>query len=508
MLEKISLQQRLTIFIEANFKLLKVGVFFAVVLLYVVTAYYSMGMYYADEHFQIVEFANYILGNNSVDDMAWEFGAKIRPTFQPVICYLLIKIFHAVTINNPYNIAFGLRLITGVISIISLLFFIKKTEKNFPRKTERLLYYLVTGFLGFLAFLNVRFSSETFSGMMLLWGAYLLFDHKIRSNYLIGVVFGVAFLFRFQTLFSFIGVLFWLLFIVKMPWIGLFKIIIGFSLVLFLGMLVDSWFYNEFVFVPYNYFYSNIIAGAASEFGVSPWYYYVKMILLKPIFFIGVPMSIAIFVFFYKAPRNVLTWIMVPFFLAHSFVGHKELRFLFPLANFVPFIILFSYRKYIVLLKEKLVLRYLILIIVFVNFAILLMYSSKPAGAGRLIPAEYLYDNYKTDSLLLIHEREDYSFVREDSEFSMKFYKQDNLETLSLPSLENLSEVINTSNKLKFLLISKGNLERYSNAIQREDWTLVVESMPLKIKHLNEIERLGVRIPHSQDFLLLFEYNK
>ena len=34
--------------------------------------------------------------------------------------------------------------------------------------------------------------------------------------------------------------------------------------------------------------------------------------------------------------RNVLVWIMVPFVLVHSVIGHKELRFLYPLIYLLP----------------------------------------------------------------------------------------------------------------------------------------------------------------------------
>jgi len=61
-----------------------------ITIIYCFTAYNSSGFHQPDEHFQIIEFANYKLGNTKPQDLSWEFKAEIRPTIQPALTYLII----------------------------------------------------------------------------------------------------------------------------------------------------------------------------------------------------------------------------------------------------------------------------------------------------------------------------------------------------------------------------------------------------------------------------------
>src|SRR5919206_4106439 len=58
---------------------------------HLVAAYFNAGYYHYDEHFQILEFANYKLGRVPAESLAWEFHEKIRPWFQPAMAYVLIR---------------------------------------------------------------------------------------------------------------------------------------------------------------------------------------------------------------------------------------------------------------------------------------------------------------------------------------------------------------------------------------------------------------------------------
>ncbi len=43
--------------------------------LHVLGAWFSAGWQHPDEHYQIIEFARYLLGEISSDGLPWEFGA-------------------------------------------------------------------------------------------------------------------------------------------------------------------------------------------------------------------------------------------------------------------------------------------------------------------------------------------------------------------------------------------------------------------------------------------------
>lgn len=61
-----------------------------IIILYLFSTINSNGFYHPDEHFQLIEFAGLKAGWNTSDDLAWEYGAQIRPTLQP---YLALGIF-------------------------------------------------------------------------------------------------------------------------------------------------------------------------------------------------------------------------------------------------------------------------------------------------------------------------------------------------------------------------------------------------------------------------------
>ena len=95
---------------------------------YFTTAYNSHGFYHADEQYQIIEFAGLKLGTHSANELAWEFKEQIRPTLQPAICFTFLKVFEIININNPYNQAFVLRILSALMALIAISFFVKNTE--------------------------------------------------------------------------------------------------------------------------------------------------------------------------------------------------------------------------------------------------------------------------------------------------------------------------------------------------------------------------------------------
>lgn len=508
--DKLKIQEKVERFLKNYYKELKSIIVLFMVVLYFFTAKNSNGFYYADEHFQIVEFANLKLGNNEVSDMAWEYEAKIRPAVQPVLCYFFIKGFSLFSINSPYDIAFGLRLITGAFSMFMLLFFIRRTEGLFLDLRYKIYYYFIGASLCYLAFMNVRFSSETWSGLLLVSCFLLMLDvEKGKGNfYSVGAVFGLAFLFRFQVAFSFFGIILWFLFMKKSRWVDLFKMLLTFFLIVMLGVVIDSLFYGAFVFTSLNYFYLGTDVDKASLFGVEPWYFYITNILTEPNMFIGLPTLVALVVFVVKKSKHFLTWMVVPFIFFHSLVPHKEIRFLFPLLNFIPFVLVTVLYESKIQFEKRWFVNLVIGLVVFVNLVFLILLASKPNGPGRLHHTKYIYDNYKKSQVRLLYQDKDYPFVKKDWELTMNFYKQKNLKTMMLEDISSLDSVVESSNSTTFLLINKKSLDEDTDVGDSEDWELVNESMPLKIKWVRFFENYGIKVPKSDLLLLLFRYKK
>src|SRR5690242_5224606 len=90
----------------------------AVVVSHAVAAWFNAGFLSADEHYQIIEFAQYKLGRQSAAALAWEFPAQMRPALQPWFAAMAIRLHHALGATSPFTIAFSLRLLSTIIATI------------------------------------------------------------------------------------------------------------------------------------------------------------------------------------------------------------------------------------------------------------------------------------------------------------------------------------------------------------------------------------------------------
>ena len=283
-------------------------VFIISLLIHLLTAYFSVGYHQPDEYFQVYEFAAWKLGFAPAAELPWEFGAQIRGTVQPLLVYAISQFLLVFNAFQPAWVALFFRTISalGAWWASILLYDIAKLNLA-TQKLDRFLL-LSSVFLWFLTYQSVRFSSENWSALFLIFGLYLLLKNKSKLNlaYLMaGVLFGISFLFRFQIAFALLGLGAWLLFIQKTTYRLLFNLIFGGILSLLLGLLIDRWFYGNWVFTPYNYFVSNILDGNAANFGVTPWYDYFWQIFLTAV----PPISIAILFLaawaMVKNPKNI-----------------------------------------------------------------------------------------------------------------------------------------------------------------------------------------------------------
>src|ERR1022692_3521309 len=69
--------------------------------LHLVIAWFSVGFYHFDEHFQILEFAGYKMGTIPASSLTWEFAAHLRSAFQPFIAFSVLKFLKTFAIAPP-----------------------------------------------------------------------------------------------------------------------------------------------------------------------------------------------------------------------------------------------------------------------------------------------------------------------------------------------------------------------------------------------------------------------
>ena len=138
--------------------------FLAGCVLYGVVAWFSMGYHHPDEHFQILEMANYKLGGTPAADLPWEFREQIRPGLQPALAYAVIGSLRALGLESPFGQTFVLRLLSGWLLWAIYWAWAKQLEPLFASNRGRkiLLPAMLLGWC--LPYLSVRFSSEKLGG--------------------------------------------------------------------------------------------------------------------------------------------------------------------------------------------------------------------------------------------------------------------------------------------------------------------------------------------------------
>lgn len=304
-------------------------------------AWCTIGYHHPDEHFQIWEFANYKLGRISASELPWEFAEQMRPGLQPFIAYCISLFSAHVGLKDPFVQVFLARLLCASAALWVYWSWSKWLARNLD--SERSLRWMRLGLLFFwlMPYLNVRFSSENTSAIAFFGGLLLLLKASENEKgqqgqwLLAGLFLALSFFFRYQIAFAGIGLGAWLFFQSRLKWKSWALLMVGALAGFMLGLGADYWLYGKWVLAPFNYFSSNIMEGKAAAFGVSPfWWYLTEMpIALVP------PLSVVLVVLFalglWSRPKHVLTWCVLPFIVAHSAIGHKEVRFLFPMA--MPF---------------------------------------------------------------------------------------------------------------------------------------------------------------------------
>jgi phosphatidylinositol glycan class B len=229
----------------------------------------------------------------------------------------------------------------------------------FQEERQRKAAVKTISLLGFLPYMLVRTSSEALSSSFSMIGFALLILGSVKEDgasfekrrypgktlFITGVLWGLAFEFRYQCAFLIAGFVFWMLFVSINKKDAVKCAAIQFSGIIFSMLLctaIDVWGYGAFIFAPWKYLEMNIFQNIAGIFGTMPFWGYFDLIVtgcrFKPAVILTILLTIGTLCAWVRYPRHPLTWGTFLFFIAHCLVGHKELRFLMNMA--VPSIIL------------------------------------------------------------------------------------------------------------------------------------------------------------------------
>lgn len=314
--------------------------------LHVLAFFYCTGYQHGDEHFQILEFAGYKLNLCTYDSLAWEYPAQMRPGLQPFIAFCIGKLsllfFGKI---DPFWISDTLRFLSLILGFFSMIAIRKLANTLYQSTNQSILISFLLNFLWFLPFLHARYSSENWSGIFMIYALYFMFHSgtfiQSTGNKLLiisGFFWGLAFESRYQIGIVATSLFAWLVFYQRNNLRHTLQIIAGGVIVLFLSVFVDYWLYDSFTFPPLNYFRETLMK-SEDMFGVSPWYDYI----VQSQYWFGFPFGILIIGAFLlsiiKLRKSPFFWILFSFIVFHNLLGHKEIRFLFPVFYLIPLII-------------------------------------------------------------------------------------------------------------------------------------------------------------------------
>ena len=299
-----------------------------------VTAWFSETFYFPDEHYQILEFMGFKLGITPVSELPWEFSARIRPWFQPLVYFAIAKPLMLLGLKDMFAIAFALRLATGLFSLLALAAFARAVLPTIEGDEQNRAFVRYLPLFGFLPYLFVRTASETFSAAFFAAGLAMAIGGTSRGRLaLAGLFCGLAFESRYQTGLLGLGLFAWLVVIGRVRIPALAAFISGGLVALIIGALADHWGYGQWVFPPLGYVDVNLMQGvAAHKFGREPVFAYLYLLPAQIFFAITLVLMVAMVCMWLRNARHPVTWESLPFVLAHVVIAHKEARFLFPLA--------------------------------------------------------------------------------------------------------------------------------------------------------------------------------
>ncbi len=183
------------------------------------------------------------------------------------------------------------------------------------------------------------------------------------------------------------------------------------------GVLIDYWLYNSWTLTAYNYFDINILKGVASNFGVEPFYQYVVYAVKAPgVLGIIILLSFIVVIIYY--PKSLIVWVCVPFIIVHSFIPHKEARFLYPLINLCPIIMMLGFQKVSSLLfkteninTNTLRNKVILCVFIIINIAGLFAISTTSAAAGKFSAGEYIHRHYNKEQLRIVVIGDAFPFI-------------------------------------------------------------------------------------------------
>ena len=453
--------------------------------MHIISAYFSLGFYKDDEHFQILEPIAYLLGYNNVflNDNGywyWEWAYGMRPWSQSYIYYYIISFIKFFNINDPFVWAFYIKIFSSILGYFSIVYLFYTFKNIFIKKINHFNLFIFFTFW-FYPFLHSRTSSENLGITCFIFAFCFLYKLIITKeinynnnfiNIFFGILLGLSLVFRLNLIFTILPILAWVL-IFRFEFKKILVISLGVLISLSVGVIVDSLNYNQFTIPYWNFFYWNIIWGRMADFGAHPWWFYFTSILLDLAPFLSVIFLIGLVLYWIKNPLSLFTCLTFFTLIIISLFSHKEIRYAFPIYVFAPFFIIY----FVDSLKENKFSYFLKIILIFSNIIFLSLTLFTPAN-GKVALYKYLNEKEIQNKTVYFIDENPYLINAMEP-----FFYTHVLPKINEIKIENISKIDN----LKDTIIITNNYFHYKKIINNYNCEKLYSSFPETIINLNKI---------------------
>lgn len=325
----------------SNRKYLLPLILISALILRLITAIQHIDMIYPDEHFQVLEPANWVV--NGVGWKSWEWYHGIRSWFTPSlyipILYFL-KIFGITAGSTPIIVCKIFTSLFSVFAIYSFYKFLNTYIKSFWTVTLFTIIYSLSPSM-------IVFGVSTFSDQwsLIMFWAFLPFvlntilhsEEKLKFI-LAGIAIGITFLIRIQMAIWFAGLFLTVLFYGnKSQKSNLLYLSTGYLLAVIFQGFLDLFTWGSFLHSTISNVKMNIFQGVAEMNGTSPWYFYFINLFaqFKPIIASILCLTSIYAIYNFKNnlsfEKKLILFPSLLYVLIHIIIGHKEWRFILPM---------------------------------------------------------------------------------------------------------------------------------------------------------------------------------
>ena len=395
------------------------------IIFHISASYFSIGWYGADEQSCILEYLNNKNGfesnrcfyNYSNEDLI--SVQKIRSWFQPFIYFLVSKFTYPLHNFDGFKLSIILKIFSSIIGFYSIVFFYNNTKKNFDHNFTQNTYFILTFLFWFYPFLHARTSQENLSISFLFFSLGLYFQIKnyfnIKKYFLLGILFSITFVFRYNLGIILFFIIIWDLLYSKKTIIEklLCYVIIFFSglLILFIEIFINAWGYEKVInnltdifelAIPLNFLiYGNVNPNMSQE----PFYWYFVKIFTDFLPPTSILILVSILFVWLRKPNSLITFATLPFFLIHTFIGHKELRYIFPILALSPYFISIFFDNINYIISNKRYLKKIFFFFLIINF-ISLIYVSFSSQKNQLNVLKKIVNNKNINEIYFINDND------------------------------------------------------------------------------------------------------